>query len=215
PTTLRRRVERGEKKDPLKEKRVQLQPAVAKEVQSFITAKRKEARGMVLGRFDAEQRGLMTDSGAVEDSLLEGFDKPWPRPRYAAASAAGPVEKDGGAADVVGEGRRSPSKSSSSPAAAAAAEAAAKQRLALPEGVLLKHAVQVWNALCVFPRPMGLRPPPTLDQLMRAIVMVSPRWQQSRGAEGSGEESKTEEGGGEEDGEAEFDEKKAFIRAAA
>ncbi|CAN0606672.1 unnamed protein product, partial [Ectocarpus sp. 12 AP-2014] len=104
--------------------------------------------------------------------------------------------------------RRSPSEGSSSPAAAAAAEAAAEQRLVLPEGVLLKHAVQVWNALCVFPRPMGLRPPPTLDQLMRAIVTVSPRWQQSRGAEGSGEGSKTEEGGGEEDGEAEFDEKK-------
>lgn len=49
-TTPRRRFERVEKKDPLKEKRVQLQPAVAKEVQSFITAKRKEARGMVLGR---------------------------------------------------------------------------------------------------------------------------------------------------------------------
>lgn len=47
PTTPRRR---QEKKDPLQEKRVQLQPAVAKEVQSFITAKRKEARAMVLGR---------------------------------------------------------------------------------------------------------------------------------------------------------------------
>ncbi|CAN0447770.1 unnamed protein product, partial [Ectocarpus fasciculatus] len=147
---------------------------------SFITAKRKEARGMVLGRFDAEQRGLMTDSGAMEDSLLAGFDNPWPRPRYAAA--AGPVENDGGAGGVVGEGRRSPSEGSSSPAA----EAAAQQRLVLPEGVLLKHAVQVWNALCVFPRPMGLRPPPTLDQLMQAIVMVSPRWR-SRGTGGSGE----------------------------
>lgn len=168
-------------------------------------------------RFDAEQRGLMTDSGAVEDSLLEGFDNPWPRPRYAAAAtAAGPVKNDGGAAGVVGEaGRRSPSEGSSSPAAAAAAEAAAKQRLVLPEGVLLKHAVQVWNALCVFPRPMGLRPPPTLDQLMRAIVMVSPRWRPG-GAGGSGEGSKTEEKeGGEEDGEAEFDEKKASIRAAS
>ena len=31
---------------------MQLQPAVAKEVQTFINAKRKEARGMVLGRWE-------------------------------------------------------------------------------------------------------------------------------------------------------------------
>lgn len=49
-TPLRRRAERKEK-DALQEKRTQLQPAVAKEVQTFLNAKRKEARGMVLGRW--------------------------------------------------------------------------------------------------------------------------------------------------------------------
>lgn len=34
----------------------------------------------LISRFDAEQRGLMTDSTAKEDSLLEGFKDPWPAP---------------------------------------------------------------------------------------------------------------------------------------
>ena len=47
PATLRRR---SEKKETVPDKRSLLFPAVAKEVQGFINAKRKEARGMVLSR---------------------------------------------------------------------------------------------------------------------------------------------------------------------
>ena len=200
-------------------------------------------------RFDAEQRGLMTDSGAVEDTLLDGFADPWPRPRYAAtaaaASAAGDsagAVKNGNAAAAASPNQDTtntaatkdggsqpspltlPSSAAAPKGAAGPAGTGTDTRLVLPEGVLLKHAVQVWNALCVFPRPMGLRPPPTLDQLMRAIVTLSPRW--SRGgrrggraagpgrnpeddAGGGGEK---EEGEGEGEGEVEFDDKKASIR---
>lgn len=177
-------------------------------------------------RFDAEQRGVMTDSGAVEDSQLDGFDDPWPRPRYATAAAAvgstQTTEKDG-ASPTASQGvdEKPLSLGSSPPPAAAAGAAGANERLVLPEGVLLKHAVQVWNALCVLPRPMGLRPPPTLDQLMRAIVTLSPRWgagargARRRGAGAGGQkerEGQKKEEDGDEDGEAEFDDSKASIR---
>lgn len=160
-------------------------------------------------RFDAEQRGLMTDSGAVEDSLLDGFADPWPRPRYAAsASAAAVAKRDEGL----------PASLSPPASTATAAVGASGDPLVLPDGVLLKHAVQVWNALCVFPRPMGLRPPPTLDQLMRAIVTLSPRWSNGPGKKagcidgGRGGYVKEGEGGDEGGGEAEFDDKNASIR---
>lgn len=66
PTTPRRRAEKKEKeKDALQEKRIQIQPAVAKEVQTFINAKRKEARGMVLGRWGGGGGGLQGCDGLV------------------------------------------------------------------------------------------------------------------------------------------------------
>lgn len=176
----------------------------------------------------------MADSGAMEDSLLEGFADPWPRPRSpttatATASSEGVfgggeeggrcgqsnggvfVKGEGGAAAAVGAG-----------VGARAAEGCLSSRLRLPQGVLLTHAVQVWNALCVLPRPMGLRPPPTLDQLMQAIATLSPRWSKRGGSSGNGGGGEREgkgrargEGGEEEaDGEAEFDERRASIRGA-
>lgn len=94
----------------------------------------------------------MTDSGAVQDSLLEGFSKPWPRPSSASGgSSCSELNVVGGEG-----GRPAP-------------------RLRLPKGVRLEDAVQVWNAMCVFPRPMGIRPLPTLEALMEAIEALSPK----------------------------------------
>lgn len=116
----------------------------------------------------------MTDSGAVKDSLLEGFSKPWPRPSSASS--------DSGCTDlnVAGgeEGRPAP-------------------RLRLPKGVRLEDAIQVWNAMCVFPRPMGIRPFPTLEGLMEAIETLSP---ESSKVEEEGAGATTVRGGGGKEG---------------
>lgn len=97
----------------------------------------------------------MTHSHSLEDSLLPGFREPWPRPS--------PYP------------RRSPSPAPPVKASAVS-PAGTSDELWLPEGVRMEHAVQVWNALGVFPRPMGVRPPQSLAGLMRAIVTLSPRW---------------------------------------
>lgn len=107
----------------------------------------------------------------------------------------------------------------SSPPSSLSSSPPSPSRLCVPDGVLLKHAVQVWNALCVFPRPMGLRPPPTLDQLMRAIVTLTPSRSSDEAGEVGGVGCSISGAGKEEnedgDGEAEFDDNKASIRAAS
>lgn len=79
---------------------------------------------------------------------------------------------------------------------------------------------------------MGLRPAPSLHQLMRVVAMVCPRWMQPGGpvpapADGNGDPALSGEisqngslvpglgikNQAEEDGEAEFDERRAAIRA--
>lgn len=117
----------------------------------------------------------MTDSGAVKDSLLEGFSKPWPRPSSARSDSGCVMDA------VRGEGGRPAS------------------RLRLPNGVRLEDAIQVWNAVCVFPRPMGIRPFPTLEILLETIEALSP--ESSKVEEGSAG-SITVRGGGKKDGTA-------------
>lgn len=126
-----------------------------------------------LRSFDAEQRGLMVDSNAAEDSLLEGFDEPWPgpqsRPRlvFSASSSASSSSTGGDAANTnavpessggtpsltislagAGAGKRDGSGSGGLSLYEAAATgvgvgAVEEEPLALPDGVRLDHVVQV------------------------------------------------------------------------
>lgn len=137
--------------------------------------------GTAASRFDAEQRGLMTDSAAVEDSDLPGFNDSWPCPsssRRPDSDLSHPIptclDSTSDRSDAEGE------------AGARSGGARVSDRLHLPRDVCLKHAVQVWNALRVFPRPMGMRPPPSLESLLRAIVTLCPRWVPGRSGGGGG-----------------------------
>ena len=113
---------------------------------------------------------MMTDSGAVDDSLLEGFSDPWPRP-----SAVPGGSGRGGSIVVASSPDRTVAKKAKKRSTSSAASSPSPGlQLRLPEGVLLKHAVEVWNALCVFPRPMGLRPPPPLERMMGIIQALCP-----------------------------------------
>lgn len=162
----------------------------------------------------------------MEDSLLDGFADPWPRPSTAtfdsppvAAAADNAADNAADTDDAMGDVKGGKGAVSSLVGVGVGGQEQRQQSspLRLPNGVLLKHAVQVWNALCVLPRPMGLRPPPTLEQLMQAISILSQRWVEGEGGGRGGSLVKKDGGGGgggkEEDGEAEFDDRKASIRA--
>lgn len=160
-------------------------------------------------RFDAEQRGLMADSSAVEDSLLDGFNDPWPLPSSATALARSGGDGEANVKVESASGDRAEiSPGLESDVSRAERQDRRRSDLRVPKGVLLKHAVQVWNALCVLPRPMGLRPQPTLEQLLQAIATLSPR-------RSDPDEEAYAVGRlvGEQRGEAEFDDAKASIRS--
>ncbi|CAM9890455.1 unnamed protein product, partial [Discosporangium mesarthrocarpum] len=149
------------------EKKNSLAPLAAREVQAQLKRTRKDSRAAVLVRFDAEERGLMADTGVVEDALLKDFSTPPPVPSALDLSFGpaytSPTEAVSGAASATIGGN---SGSTDRP------QGCHRRPLG---GVSMKLAVELWAFLRTFAKPLGLRATPTLEQLGLAVARLSPR----------------------------------------